>query len=784
MQFKKYSSMQNKLGYTLSKISSFNISSKAYNIYILSKKQSNKKYSKKNSLLKGIRLGEGDEDQNSENKISENKKIMLLEENSSVSSQQTNNSTNNGITNIVGRNKKKENLYEHGGLNKIQKIIYLAIGIIFLILTVEYFHLKYLQIKEINYTTIFFEYKAFYKLYFQLFTSILGLVCIMQDGICKRLINIYTEQYHMNYPLSGNFNFTKFVEIQNEIISKKFFEKKNILIEIHKNMGSETYNDLFGKEINYTRIIQNKNNTKVIFNITSIKMKFFEVILIICNSFQALAPLSNEQIIFMNKTVYDPFYSLNNNDINESFTDYQKELYEMILNYKTFYDNLNLNSNKLKLILSSNSNYVKKIIFFGICSDTFMIFAIIFLLYIYLICFESILIKILNHLNMTMNAKNEEFNFASTFLKKIENLEIALEFFKGNPIDAIQNINKIYNNYQQYLNSKNKSKANKMNKKNYKKILEENEFDHVPKNLRILTKNNIAKLNITFKYIFSFLIIFIFAFAIFIALIIYWNGYFNIKKNLFIFFGKNGSIDTSLYRAINFYDLMIFNNYTMDELANLYLDGKDKNQPSALLRTFYNDLKFVFNKKEERNEINSVYSDFDDKITFTCKILFELNNDNLEQIKNNSKSAELNDIKGNLIKLCENTGITDSNDYTTVYEMHFQYIRNGMVSLTDFTYPGLLDHFNSGGTIARMSLLFNCILIYLVELANENPSRNGMNNLFNLLKLSTRLTELFYLFFDIILINIVIFVYIKNIKRYCKQIFLLMEVFKIFEIHE
>jgi len=44
-----------------------------------------------------------------------------------------------------------------------------------------------------------------------------------------------------------------------------------------------------------------------------------------------------------------------------------------------------------------------------------------------------------------------------------------------------------------------------------------------------------------------------------------------------------------------------------------------------------------------------------------------LNNDYLEQIKNNSKSAELNDIKGNLIKLCENTGITDSNDYTTVY---------------------------------------------------------------------------------------------------------------------
>ena len=784
MPFKKYTSMQNKLGYILSKISSFNISSKTYNIYTLSKKESNQKYLKKNSLLKGIRLGEGDEDQNSENKNSENKKMMILEENASVSSQQTHSSTNNGISNIAGRNKKKENLYEHGGLTKVQKVIYLAMVIMILILFVEYFRLKYLQINEINYTTIYFDYKALYKLYFQLFSTTLSLVCVMQDGICKRLVNVYTEQYHMNYPLSGNFNFTKLVEIQNEILSQKILEKKIILTKIHNSMGSETFNELFGKDINYIRIIQNTNSTKVIFNITSIKMSFFEVILIMCNSFQVLAPLSNEQVIFLNKTKYDPFYSLNNNNINKSLTDYQKEFYEMILNYKTFYDNLNLNSNKLKLILNTNSNYVKKILYFDICSDVFMIFVIIFLLYIYLICFESILIKVLNYLNMTINVKNEEFNFASIFLKKIENLEIALEFYKGNPIDAIQNINKIYNNYQQYLNSKNKNKANEMNKKNYKKILEENELDHVPKNQRILTRNNATKLNITFKYIFSLFAIFIFVLVIFIAFIIYWKGYFNIKKNLFVFLGKNGSIDTSLSKSINFYDLMIFNNYTMDELANEYLDAKDKKQPSALLRIFYNDLKSAFNKEKERNEISSIYSDFDDKITFTCETLFELNYDNLEQIKNNPKSAELNDIKGNLIKLCENNGIADFKDYITVFEMHFQYIRNGMVSLTDFTYPGLIDHFNSGGTISRMSLLFNCIVIYVIEMSSEIPSRNGMNNLLHLLELSTRFTELFFLFFDIILINIVLFVYINNIKRYCKQIFLLMEIFKIFKINE
>jgi hypothetical protein len=272
--------------------------------------------------------------------------------------------------------------------------------------------------------------------------------------------------------------------------------------------------------------------------------------------------------------------------------------------------------------------------------------------------------------------------------------------------------------------------------------------------------------------------------AIFIGLIIYWNGYFNIKNNLFNLFAKNGLLETSLYKAINYYDLMIFNNYTVDEIANLYLDEKDKHLPSALFRTFYNDLKNAFNKRNERSEINSVYSDFDNEITFTCEALFELNNDNLEQIKNNSKSAELNDIKGNLIKLCENNGLADFNDYTTVFEMHFQFIRNGMASLTDFTYPGMLQHFISEGTISKMSLFFNCILIYLLELAHEGPTNIGMNNLFNLLKLSVRLTEFFFLFFDIALISIILFVIINNIKRYCQQIFLLRKIFKIFEIHE
>ena len=74
---------------------------------------------------------------------------------------------------------------------------------------------------------------------------------------------------------------------------------------------------------------------------------------------------------------------------------------------------------------------------------------------------------------MTMNVKNDDFSFNSTFSKKIENLETILQFYNADPVKAVQNLNLIYNEYQQNLTSKNKNNANDMSKKNYKKIIEE-----------------------------------------------------------------------------------------------------------------------------------------------------------------------------------------------------------------------------------------------------------------------------------------------------------------------
>ena len=142
------------------------------------------------------------------------------------------------------------------------------------------------------------EYRDFYKLYFQLFSSTLGIACIYRNK-CITLAGIFIDKY---LPESiEEFNYTLFILIQNQILSKQLLEKRSYLNNIHKCIGNEKYNILFGKEINYYKVSQNIYNKRVIFNLTSVKVEFSEAILIICNSFQILnkSTITPSQPIFL-----------------------------------------------------------------------------------------------------------------------------------------------------------------------------------------------------------------------------------------------------------------------------------------------------------------------------------------------------------------------------------------------------------------------------------------------------------------------------------------------------
>jgi hypothetical protein len=266
---------------------------------------------------------------------------------------------------------------------------------------------------------------------------------------------------------------------------------------------------------------------------------------------------------------------------------------------------------------------------------------------------------------------------------------------------------------------------------------------------------------------------------------IIWKKFFLVDTNLYSLIKKNLSVEASLYKSIGFYDLMIFRNFTIDECALeiFYQYVVGDNDKSSILRSFYKDVQNCFNSLKEKSEITNIYSDYGDEEKFTCETFFEMNNENIEILKKYDDGRQLGDIKDKLIKICENSRLTETNDIITSLQKHYQRIKNGIVSITDFSYDGLINHINSG-VLGQITAFFNCILIYVLEVTNNMPHKKGVDNLLALFWRNILLTEGIYIGLDFVLIILSIFFFILNIKNYCDQLFLLKKIFKIFEIQE
>ena len=771
---------QNDNVYNITNISKFNLSGKDYNIYKIMPKNkiiTKKKLERKNSPRKMRKIEH--EEENKRSKIGQ-----LIEDNASISSHQNNTTFSNGFSGLGMRNKKRENIYLYSNINKIKKIIYLSIPIILLAPSIQFFLLKSSLNDTSNNNYNYLEFREIFQLYYQIFTNTIGVICVQRENDCKSVVSIYSDLYDYD-KIDGHFNFTMYIRGQTQILTQKIMDKRNNLVNIHKNIGDKDYTEIFSKTVQYTRLSQTFINDDIYFNFTYVNVQFSEAILIICNSFQIITnDTSNDPIYFVNK-LKEPFSLLYKYNNNKELTKYQKEIYEMILNYKVYRQQFNAINKRLSEILTEKSDIIQANLYKYIYLDSILIIYFSCLLYVYLLFFQNILVKILNYVNMTMNIKNDNFNFSVSFTQKIENLETILQIYNGDPVKAIQNLTFIYNNYQQYLTKQNKNKAIYMNKRSYKKVSTKNEYENIPKSQKIVNRRDIRNLELTTKYLISIIIVLLLLIGSFIFLIKEWKRYFLIKTNLYSLIKKNLSVEASLYKSLGFYDLMIFHNYTIDECSPIifyqYVEGD--NDRNSILRSFYKDVQNSFNGIKEKGIIKGIYSDFSDTQNFTCENFFEVNNENIQKLYKYYYAKNNEDIKDKLIKICENSRLTETHDIITALQRHYQFIKNGIISITDFSYEGLIKHINDG-TLGKITVFFNCILIYVLEVTFNKPHKNGIDNLLNLLWRNMLITEVIFISLDFLLIFLSLFFFILNFKHYCSQLVVLKKIFQICEIHE
>ena len=174
---------------------------------------------------------------------------------------------------------------------------------------------------------------------------------------------------------------------------------------------------------------------------------------------------------------------------------------------------------------------------------------------------------------------------------------------------------------------------------------------------------------------------------------------------------------------------------------------------------------------------------FEKNSNFSCQVLYKKNDEFLEEIEETVSSKKLTKIKDKLIKLCNDSRIDESGDSKCVMERHFQYINNGIISISDTTYNGLIKHLKYG-KLGEITLFFSNVIIFLCEILFHKPNKKCINNVLALLDKNIKITEIIFVVIVFIVIIIILFFLISKIKRYCSQILLLKNVFKIVEIQE
>ena len=788
---KKYIIWQSSLGFKLTKLFSYKISIKLYNIYVLDekiegklkKKESEKKFNK----LKSI------DDENTSEEMKQNR-LKLYEETNSVSSSVQTSTYSRAVSSVGIRKMKKENIIRYSGFNNIQKIIYLSIFMVITIIIVEYLYFDKLQEDAYNNNNSYINYRGFFRLYYQLFSSILGVACIpesIESKSCRNFISIFNKVYSNNYP-NETFDFTEYLLVQNELFVEKIMQEKANIIKINEYIGEKRYSELFNTKINYIQINQKITNEKTIFSIKEMTIDFFDSLLMLCNSFRILTENKNyvltQPIYFLNKSE-DPFVNLYNQN---EMSSYQEEVYKLILNYKYYSKQFAIIDEKLFNILNKKSVLLKVIIYLFVILNTFLYLIIAILIYIFLICFNKIIIRILNYIIMTINSKTDGFDFNASFTKKMENLEIILELYKSNPLEAIQSLNLLYNEYNQYLINRNKNALMDSNKKNLNKRNSQ-EFkkgmDDIPKNHQIISIRDINKLNINNKYEYTLIIMILIILIIFCSFLFIWINYFSTKAKLFNIISKNTKLENTCYEAFNMYELMIFNNYTLDEMI-VYMEFSNNdeennninhNDSNLIFDNFYQGLYLLFDMEKDQKNMGDLYQDFEDLAEFNCiNMVVTFKYEILEKV--DELLTDL-DLKQKLVDICIISHITESKNLKTIFERHFQFMKNGMLALTDFSYEGLNKNLDTT-TIGRIAFFFFTTTIYIIEVTTSKPHKDSIKKLLSLLGSRILLTEIIFLIFGVSLILIILFFYIYNINKFCKQIFLLRKTFNIFEMHE
>ena len=132
----------------------------------------------------------------------------------------------------------------------------------------------------------------------------------------------------------------------------------------------------------------------------------------------------------------------------------------------------------------------------------------------------------------------------------------------------------------------------------------------------LVSEKDINELKINKKYIICFIILLILIILVYISFLYTWTKFFFLKNKLIKIIDKNLKSEKSCYESINIYHLMLFNNYTINEMYFYLAPNDEKNQnininidfnSNIIFNNFYKSLYYIFESEKSCYESINIY---------------------------------------------------------------------------------------------------------------------------------------------------------------------------------
>ena len=756
------------------------------NIDIINKEISNIDSSPNDNFLSNIRESEVLDDKiiediSNNNTSSNNHHINnindILEETASQSSALTKSSGNSFWNINKGNSRDEQNNFSSKKFLNLQLLLgglLLGLLILTIILISE---LNLLKSTLSQYYNNYFDLHQFVRTFQQFSYGFMSVVCIAMDdeGNCKEYLSSLDTK---------EFNQTLFTNEQNELLSESCSDSIAKII-----MNSETIHDnkligLFKGNISYN-IVNRKSLLKINYlTYNTLNISFSDALLLLSNNMRIIMSSESKiktrdkEPIYLISGLKDPFQNVKNS--TEEISEYQISVYSYLINYKLFVVRFSDLNSRLNQLINNKEQKVMYIfnIFHNIIFVV-MIFQIITIL-LYLLTYNRILAQILNSIIIKFEMNFDDDNdFKILFKTKIDQLNSIVNIYTNNPITPMSEINK---NCIKYKNLLNKKKKNEQRSNMNKKIVEEEDDNLIFKDKqKYINWIEIYQKGYDKFYIIFTIIIAITDIIVYAVLFAIWIDY-NKKSTAtleLIYYSWN--FERNTLRVVNFYNTMLFNNQTLEDITNDYFSYDNYTAIENIHQILYS----YFELKRKRQNIANIYKSYEFFCDYNCKSLYDV----LDSMKTNSFSQTLSivkekynidseELKIGFVKECEENKPFIGNSVSPAFQNIYQKITDAMILLKNRTYEAVIKTIFSS-SFPKLSSVFLNVIRYIIYIVGNITYTDASNTILEILGKYIIISLILYIVYEFLLFIFFFFIYIWNINTQCKNIFKLKSVFEV-----